>query len=87
MSIIVDVFLFFLQITVYADSLHGKWSFDDIKAIFSRRYLLQNCGIEIFTTSRSMYPLFSFLFSLYLLIIHDNACDEFMEPTFLGLGH
>ncbi|XP_028409384.1 neurobeachin-like [Dendronephthya gigantea] len=41
------------KVTVYADFLHGKWSFEDIKAVFSRRYLLQNCGVEIFLTSRN----------------------------------
>lgn len=37
----------------YADHLHGKWYFSEIRAIFSRRYLLQNTAIEIFLASRS----------------------------------
>ena len=37
----------------YADNLHGKWHFNEIRAIFSRRYLLQNVGLEIFVANRS----------------------------------
>jgi hypothetical protein len=37
-----------LQILLYLDGLHGKWPVEQIKAIFSRRYLLQNCAAEIF---------------------------------------
>ena len=38
---------------VYIDHLHGKWHFNEIRAIFSRRYLLQPVAIEIFMASRS----------------------------------
>ena len=40
---------------VYIDHLHGKWHFNEIRAIFSRRYLLQPVAIEIFMASRSEY--------------------------------
>lgn len=39
----------------YCDHLHGKWYFSEVRAIFSRRYLLQNNAIEIFLASRSEY--------------------------------
>merc|ERR1719445_2192504 len=37
----------------YCDHLHGKWYFSEIRAIFSRRYLLQNTAIELFLASRT----------------------------------
>ncbi|XP_050512606.1 neurobeachin isoform X2 [Diabrotica virgifera virgifera] len=37
----------------YCDHLHGKWYFSEVRAIFSRRYLLQNNAIEIFLASRT----------------------------------
>ena len=37
----------------YADNFHGKWHFNEIRAIFSRRYLLQNIALEIFVANRS----------------------------------
>ncbi|KAK2185649.1 hypothetical protein NP493_229g03011 [Ridgeia piscesae] len=37
----------------YIDSLHGKWHFNEIRAIFGRRYLLQPVAIEIFMASRT----------------------------------
>jgi len=41
------------QVLQYTDYLHGKWHFNEIRAIFSRRYLLQNVAIEIFMANRS----------------------------------
>ncbi|XP_059080572.1 neurobeachin-like isoform X3 [Tigriopus californicus] len=41
------------QVLQYSDHLHGKWYFSEIRAIFSRRYLLQNTAIEIFLASRT----------------------------------
>uniref|UniRef100_A0A0K2TIY0 Neurobeachinlike [Bombus terrestris] n=1 Tax=Lepeophtheirus salmonis TaxID=72036 RepID=A0A0K2TIY0_LEPSM len=41
------------QVLRYTDHLHGKWYFSEIRAIFSRRYLLQNTAIEIFLASRT----------------------------------
>ncbi|CAH2268118.1 jg4754 [Pararge aegeria aegeria] len=43
------------QITVlkYCEHLHGKWYFSEIRAIFSRRYLLQSIAIEMFLASRT----------------------------------
>ncbi|CAG0920825.1 unnamed protein product, partial [Notodromas monacha] len=37
----------------YCEHIHGKWHFSEVRAIFSRRYLLQNLGLEIFLASRS----------------------------------
>ncbi len=37
----------------YAENFHGKWHFNEIRAVFSRRYLLQNIGLEIFVANRS----------------------------------
>jgi hypothetical protein len=38
----------------YIENLHGKWHFNEIRAIFSRRYLLQDKALEIFVSNRSM---------------------------------
>ncbi|GAA6065639.1 lipopolysaccharide-responsive and beige-like anchor protein, partial [Tachysurus ichikawai] len=38
---------------VYVDGLHGKWTFSEMRAIFSRRYLLQNTALEIFMANRT----------------------------------
>lgn len=37
----------------YCDHLHGKWYFSEVRAVFSRRYLLQNIALEIFLASRT----------------------------------
>ncbi|XP_064482280.1 neurobeachin-like isoform X2 [Ornithodoros turicata] len=37
----------------YCDHVHGKWHFSEIRAIFSRRFLLQNIALEIFLASRT----------------------------------
>ncbi|KAI5737943.1 hypothetical protein M8J77_001005 [Diaphorina citri] len=42
-----------VKVLKYCDHLHGKWYFSEIRAIFSRRYLLQNTAIEIFLASRT----------------------------------
>ncbi|XP_068720916.1 lipopolysaccharide-responsive and beige-like anchor protein [Montipora capricornis] len=39
------------KILMYMDGLHGKWPLDAIKAVFSRRYLLQNCALELYTSA------------------------------------
>lgn len=45
---------FFSQkVLAYSEGLHGKWMFSEIRAVFSRRYLLQNTGIEVFMANRS----------------------------------
>ncbi|XP_031781588.1 neurobeachin isoform X6 [Nasonia vitripennis] len=41
------------EVLKYSDHLHGKWYFSEVRAIFSRRYLLQNIAIEIFLASRT----------------------------------
>ncbi len=42
-----------LQVLQYVDQVHGKWSFSEIRAIFCRRYLHRNVGLEIFMANRS----------------------------------
>ncbi|XP_028967428.1 neurobeachin [Galendromus occidentalis] len=37
----------------YCEHIHGKWHFSEIRAVFSRRYLLQNVALEIFLASRT----------------------------------
>ncbi|XP_066518418.1 LOW QUALITY PROTEIN: lipopolysaccharide-responsive and beige-like anchor protein [Hoplias malabaricus] len=41
------------KILAYTEGLHGKWLFSEIRAVFSRRYLLQNTALEIFLANRS----------------------------------
>lgn len=40
------------KILAYTEGLHGKWLFTEIRAVFSRRYLLQNTALEIFMANR-----------------------------------
>ncbi|KAJ8271849.1 hypothetical protein COCON_G00107080 [Conger conger] len=41
------------KILSYTEGLHGKWLFSEIRAVFSRRYLLQNTALEIFMANRT----------------------------------
>ena len=41
------------KIAPYIDNLHGKWRFSDIRAIFSRRYFLQDRALEVFVSNRT----------------------------------
>uniref|UniRef100_A0A4W3I384 Neurobeachin n=1 Tax=Callorhinchus milii TaxID=7868 RepID=A0A4W3I384_CALMI len=41
------------KILAYTEGLHGKWLFSEIRAVFSRRYLLQNTALEIFIANRT----------------------------------
>ncbi|XP_069545364.1 lipopolysaccharide-responsive and beige-like anchor protein isoform X1 [Brachyistius frenatus] len=41
------------KILAYTEGLHGKWLFTEIRAIFSRRYLLQNTAVEVFMANRT----------------------------------
>ncbi|XP_033742933.1 neurobeachin-like isoform X3 [Pecten maximus] len=41
------------QVLSYVEHLHGRWHFNEVRAIFSRRYLLQNVAIEIFMANRT----------------------------------
>lgn len=43
------------KILPYIDNIHGKWYFNEIRAIFSRRYFLQEKALEIFVSNRSIY--------------------------------
>lgn len=43
------------QVLAYSEGLHGKWMFSEIRAVFSRRYLLQNTGLEVFMANRSKF--------------------------------
>lgn len=55
------------------DCLHGKWPLDAIKAVFSRRYLLQNCAVELYTSTGSKY------FQSCMLSLISRICI-FREP-------
>uniref|UniRef100_A0A8C6NSK4 Neurobeachin a n=1 Tax=Nothobranchius furzeri TaxID=105023 RepID=A0A8C6NSK4_NOTFU len=48
------------KVLAYSEGLHGKWMFSEIRAVFSRRYLLQNTGLEVFMANRSK-SLYAFL--------------------------
>ncbi|KAM6961388.1 neurobeachin-like isoform 2-T2 [Aplochiton taeniatus] len=41
------------QVLAYSEGLHGKWMFSEIRAVFSRRYLLQNTALEVFMANRT----------------------------------
>ncbi|XP_022098981.1 neurobeachin-like isoform X3 [Acanthaster planci] len=41
------------KVLAYTEGLHGRWHFNDIRAVFSRRYLLQNTAVEIFLANRT----------------------------------
>ncbi|XP_019714529.1 neurobeachin-like, partial [Hippocampus comes] len=40
------------KVLAYSEGLHGKWMFSEIRAVFSRRYLLHNTGLEVFMANR-----------------------------------
>lgn len=70
------------QVLAYSEGLHGKWMFSEIRAVFSRRFLLQNTGLEVFMANRSEFAMilpqskliFNTLFmkSLIVLVHHIN---------------
>ncbi|XP_069046259.1 neurobeachin isoform X3 [Lepisosteus oculatus] len=41
------------KVLAYSEGLHGKWMFSEIRAVFSRRYLLQNTALEVFMANRT----------------------------------
>ncbi|CAF0884401.1 unnamed protein product [Adineta ricciae] len=41
------------KILPFIDNLYGKWHFHEIRAIFSRKYLLQDRALEIFVSNRT----------------------------------
>uniref|UniRef100_F6X056 Uncharacterized protein n=1 Tax=Ciona intestinalis TaxID=7719 RepID=F6X056_CIOIN len=41
------------KVLLYTDGIHGKWLFQEVRAVFSRRYLLQNTALEIFLANRT----------------------------------
>ncbi|XP_028274603.1 neurobeachin isoform X5 [Parambassis ranga] len=41
------------KVLPYTEGLHGKWMFSEIRAVFSRRYLLQNTAMEVFMANRT----------------------------------
>ncbi|XP_062872343.1 neurobeachin isoform X2 [Trichomycterus rosablanca] len=41
------------RILAYSEGLHGKWMFSEIRAVFARRYLLQNTALEVFMANRT----------------------------------
>ncbi|CAL2037445.1 unnamed protein product [Caenorhabditis brenneri] len=41
------------QVLRYCEALHARWNLQEIRAIFLRRYLLQNTALELFLASRT----------------------------------
>uniref|UniRef100_A0A4W4FTK9 Neurobeachin n=1 Tax=Electrophorus electricus TaxID=8005 RepID=A0A4W4FTK9_ELEEL len=41
------------KVLAYSDGLHGKWMFSEIRAVFSRHYLLQSTALEVFMANRT----------------------------------
>ncbi|XP_076833149.1 neurobeachin-like isoform X3 [Brachyhypopomus gauderio] len=41
------------KVLAYSEGLHGKWMFSEIRAVFARRYLLQNTALEVFMANRT----------------------------------
>lgn len=73
----------------YCDHLHGKWYFSEVRAIFSRRYLLQNVAIEIFLASRSEYSKQRIIrfFSLFFFTLFSFSFFPFLPfPSFVILS-
>ncbi|NXD15555.1 NBEA protein, partial [Nothocercus nigrocapillus] len=46
-------FVLSVKVLAYTEGLHGKWMFSEIRAVFSRRYLLQNTALEVFMANRT----------------------------------
>ncbi|KAK7929458.1 hypothetical protein WMY93_005853 [Mugilogobius chulae] len=63
-------------ILAYTEGLHGKWLFTEIRAVFCRRYLLQNTALEIFMANRTAV-MFNF---------PDAATVKRLSTVFLGLA-
>lgn len=60
----------------YVDAAHGRWALSEIRAIFSRTFLLQNVALEVFLANRTSV-LFAFadlptVFTLNVLVYHYN---------------
>lgn len=66
------------QVLRYCDHLHGKWYFSEIRAIFSRRYLLQNTAIEIFLASRSTQKLLLLINYIFNIFFQLRLCLPFV---------
>ncbi|XP_053279356.1 neurobeachin isoform X2 [Pleuronectes platessa] len=41
------------KVLAYTEGLHGKWMFSEIRAVFSRRFLLQTTAVEVFMANRT----------------------------------
>ena len=67
------------QVLMYMDCLHGKWPLDAIKAVFSRRFLLQNCAVEVYTSGGSMFTFSSVVLSLGSLKVNHNSNRELVS--------
>ncbi|KAG7243069.1 hypothetical protein INR49_016444 [Caranx melampygus] len=48
-----ELLLAISSVLAYTEGLHGKWMFSEIRAVFSRRYLLQNTAMEVFMANRT----------------------------------
>lgn len=74
--------VFLLQVLKFCDHLHGKWYFSEIRAIFSRHYLLQNVAIEIFLASRSKCKKNIYFKAFLVFAIKTfDICDQFFNDT------
>lgn len=78
-------FFFMFQVLKYCDHLHGKWYFSEVRAIFSRRYLLQNVAIEIFLASRSKLNIYFFFFEIGNHLVGAGCDLLFTRSIFAGL--
>lgn len=67
------IYCLLLKVLKYCDHLHGKWYFSEVRAIFSRKYLLQNAAIEIFLASRSEF-FKRIILSKILDVLLTNVC-------------
>lgn len=63
------------QVLAYSEGLHGKWMFSEIRAVFSRRYLLQNTGLEVFMANRSKSKMF---INTQYVFINTLKCIDFL---------
>lgn len=78
-----------LKVLAYTEGLHGKWMFSEIRAVFSRRYLLQNTALEVFMANRSMslfccIKKFQLVFCI-VLISEFKLCTSFGKVVIIFL--
>lgn len=79
------------QVLGYTEGLHGKWMFSEIRAVFSRRYLLQNTGLEVFMANRSKiltcskpnpkFDLFQYFINICLFLFAASVMFNFPDQA------